>query len=202
MENNNSTIKCVKGKDGKLYYSQNGKRIKAPPKNICDDIAISVSSLTIRSKKEKVPRPKEEEKWSFKIGFISKIDRTYLREELEKYWVNKNESNIGVGPLEIDWNTRLINSYRWLIFRKDIFHISYKYKNEEDSVFVEPDLYFSSVPKEIRNEFSEFIKTLPNKYKEFYSKQYKWYKEYPEIQEKINNKTPEEAVEILKQYGY
>jgi len=145
--------------------------------------------------------------------YTSKNERTDLRQDIEKHWVGKDYSNIGVGgPIKIDWKTRKISVLNHGLSRKDIFVINLDFEPHSNhyNIFVEPDLTYVINDFTVKNpELFKNAKKYLDDYIHYYltvteapfiKQQQKWYLEKP--WEKIDGKTPEEAVEILKNLGW
>lgn len=146
---------------------------------------------------------------SFSITFH---DRTKLRQEIEQDWVGKLWSGMGVGYVGIDWKTRKIDSFRYLINRTDIMFIRLELTSDGDNYlfFVEPNLQYTfdtidvtdrKLFDHVKPYIEDFINFCINRLHPGYiQRQRKWAAEKP--WEKIHNATPEEAVEILKNLGW
>ena len=142
---------------------------------------------------------------------IEQNDRTDLAEQIERYWVGKTNSNVGLGSVEMDWNTRKISFKFPSVERRDIFFIRFSLDGiGTHYIHVDPDLSYSvyrscysnqSSFENIETMLNDYIKfCLPLKYGEYITKQQKWFQKEPRHQ--LNGKTPEEAVEILRNLGW
>lgn len=140
-------------------------------------------------------------------------DRTDLRQNIEKYWVGKNHSNMGVGgPVSIDWSNRQISIDFPDLSRKDIYCISLEFSKSSDhyNILVEQDLTYYVNYSNVKDEtkFQRIEKVLKNYINyyltetdfEYIQRQQKWFQDKPYQQ--IDGKTPEEAVSILKSLGW
>ena len=137
-------------------------------------------------------------------------ERTDLCSAIEKNWVGKDYSNIGVGHVGIDWKTRQIKVYKG--GREDIFVITLNFGSKVDhyNIFVEPDLTYVINSFDVNNPIlfkkaRQYLEDYINYYltftqDEFIQRQQKWFAEKP--WEKLAGKTPEQAVEILKSQGW
>jgi hypothetical protein len=145
--------------------------------------------------------------------YVSKNDRTQLRQEIEKRWVGQNYSNIGLGhQTSINWSTRKISIESLAFSRTDIYVISIHFgqTNDHYNLFIEPNLDYTINSFDVTNSllFQDHEKIvynylhyyLNNKDIDYIQRQQKWFDEKPYM--KIDGKTPEEAVKILKSLGW
>ncbi len=157
-----------------------------------------------------------------KLGFYVTLHRRYdLCEELKKYWVGEDKSNIGMGSLSIDWSTRKITSQ--FMGRTDLMVVS---DGKFVNIFMEPK-YFEPIyidewelnhsalniqPYDDNGNWDSFkkrhgddiylflTKLVPLNYPTFIKKALKWNRDFPDIP--LKGKTPEEAVKILEDLGW
>lgn len=134
------------------------------------------------------------------IGFSN------LRTEIEKNWVNKNDSQVKMCcGVNIDWpRTRRINIVS--DFNRDLTIIEYQdFEDKAHQIRVDVDFNIDYGDSNLQGQFKEYFdiyikEYLTTKYKNFYNKQKKWFKEKPF--NSISDKTPEEAIIILKNLGW
>lgn len=228
---NNNGKQCTRDASNKpaqnkqfCWQHQSCKKIFTPQKETIHTFQKKDTILTPLKETIRTPQKKESKninRGQIAYDYLSKNssyfktdqnDRTKLRDDIEKYWVGKKDSNIGVGgPISIDWRTRKISA-EGFFFRKDIYLIRIYLKKSTDhySIFVEPDLsyeidkydvtdksLFENAKKYIKDYINYYLKNTDSRY---IKRQQKWFKEEP--WEYIDDKTPEEAVEILKSLGW
>ena len=144
---------------------------------------------------------------------VQKNDRTNLRKDIEKCWVNCNFSVHGVDAyVDIDWATRQINISSMFFCRKDIYviNICFDQVNDHYNIFVNPDLTYYVVSYRVTDpllfqQTEELLKDYINYYltktdSEYIHRQQKWFLEKPYQQ--ISGKTPEQAVTVLESFGW
>jgi hypothetical protein len=138
-------------------------------------------------------------------------DRTTIADDVERYWVGRDSSDIGIEFLHADWSDRTIHVLPYT-GRTDIFVIHFRLVHGGNNyfAFVEYNLsyFFGSYNpmddplfRNIRHALHDYIKNcIVYDYVDFHKKQVRWFSEQPWKQ--IDGKNPEEAVHILRQQGW
>lgn len=133
---------------------------------------------------------------------INRHDRTTVRQNLER------GESFGYGS--IDQRTGRIKGFA--LHRTDIFAIQLYLTSTSDgyNIFIEPDLSYTynswsttdpNLFESIKPYIDDYIKyCLSFKHSNFIKLQQKWFTERP--WEKISGKTPQEAIQILKELGW
>lgn len=151
---------------------------------------------------------------------VSRIDRTDLADQIEKAWVGRDHSGIGLPHLEYTYrpvreqyakyarDTGGKVLYRPGLNRRDIFIVQWhsQHSGFVGSIFVDPDgtchIQFNGLEKEdrdiIKAEFDMVWNNPENQ--EFIARQVKWFNDEPWKQ--VHGMTPAEAVAHLRELGW
>jgi len=121
-------------------------------------------------------------------------------ETIEKYYVGKTESNIGNNHCSFK-DGKLVN-FRY--GRDDVMVVQFM---NVANCFIHPTEFISvdcwhgiELSEDEKIKMRNVCKTVIEKEKHYMKIQEKWYVDYEMISKKLNGKSPEEAVEILKEW--
>jgi len=133
---------------------------------------------------------------------ISIIPRDDLKTELQKYWINRPNSRMGIGKLQL--KEGLV--YTIPFFRRDLAMVQYK---GICNVFIEPDGRIqidmwpgAKITEDERAQIMTFCKQIPITYADFWARQIKFLSWFREHGHELNGRTPEEAVNHLEAAGF
>lgn len=146
----------------------------------------------------------KEEKFDVTQLSVSKNVRSNLADEMEKYWVGRENSNIGIQWLNLkDGHVYKFSELSDAFGRKDIFLVQ---MFNGFNVFVEPDgsidiqEYGAQLYPEEREEVKKFVVDLMEKEKEYVEHERRFLQEKPWRQ--CDGMTPQQAVDKLRELGW
>ncbi len=143
---------------------------------------------------------------------VSRNERTDLANQVEKYWVDREISDIGIPPLQYPQRPGpgygKIQIPEYSFSRSDIFVLQWihKYDGFAGNVFLRPDGTYQIDMEGIETSDRELIQTEVEKVmadpanKDFIDRHVKWFTEQPWKQ--VHGMTPAEAVSHLRSLGW
>lgn len=138
---------------------------------------------------------------------VSQHDRSNLRLELQKYWVGKPTSNIGLGMCRRDETTGCITFNNF--GRTDILLVQFTGEGYGINCFIEPDGEQSIQPwdgveldKNEKVVLQSRLHIIYCNQREFVEKQVKWRQWYNDNYQFMQLCTAETCVDYLKKHGW